>query len=374
MAHIFHIERTDNKITLGTTGTTILLNSDLTTDRWLNSSTNIFLGINVVGANNLAAEGLRNIAIGNEAFYSNTTGNRNIAIGNSASYANTVGYRNVAIGYEALDGNTTGTHNTVIGHASFSQNIGSRNVMIGATSGYNQTTASNLLIIDNQNRGSIANEQTKSLIYGVFDVAVANQSLTINGLISGSYGAKLGDGGTTNYAEIKTDGEINLHGTARVTSHVVIDAAAMRITGGTHGGAGCFNYISFQNNQDDEAFFITHVPYRRAAGTDILVVLRWYYTGGNDNNTCEWNLTYNSIKAGEDPTGAGTALTEQAVAIATDDTLGLVTFTIPSAALEANDDLGIKIWRDGSDALTANALLIGAHVHFTMDKLGEATT
>lgn len=183
--------------------------------------------------------------------------------------------------------------------------------------------------------------------------------------------AKIGDG--TNYLEVKEDGEIALHGTARTVAHVEIDAAAMRVVGGSHGEAGAIAYANFRNAQDDEVYFTSRVPYRRAAGADLSITLRWYYTGGNDNADCEWNLTYNAVKAGEDPTAAGTALAEQAIAIATDDTIGEVTFTIPSADLEADDSMGIKIWRDGSDALTADARLIDVHIHFIKDKLGLAT-
>ena len=56
---------------------------------------------------------------------------------------------------------------------------GSGNVALGRYAGYRQTTESNHLFIDNQDRG--VNEATLALVYGTFGAAVANQQLTVNG-------------------------------------------------------------------------------------------------------------------------------------------------------------------------------------------------
>ncbi|GAH36450.1 unnamed protein product, partial [marine sediment metagenome] len=65
---------------------------------------------------------------------------------------------------------------------------------------------------------------------------------------------------------------------------------------------------------------------------------------------------------------------EQAVSIDAEHKTGIVTFTIPGGTLTNHENLQLRIWRDGTnDALTQSALLLGVHVHFTMDKLGLAT-
>ncbi len=77
--------------------------------------------------------GLHNIAIGNFALSSNTTGYHNVAVGVLALYyntasdntatgysalkSNTSGNKNVAYGSYALDCNTTGYGNVAIGHS-----------------------------------------------------------------------------------------------------------------------------------------------------------------------------------------------------------------------------------------------------------------
>ena len=53
-------------------------------------------------------------------------------------------------------------------------------MFLGYASGMRQTTNSNLLIIDNQDRTSAALEQQRALIYGIFDATSSNQQLYLN--------------------------------------------------------------------------------------------------------------------------------------------------------------------------------------------------
>jgi len=124
-----------------------------------------------------------NILIGSAAGRIGTSASHNTMIGKSVSRYNQTGDENVLIGYEAGYGSSGNSYskNTFIGYQSgYPIETGSGNVFIGYKSGYNQTTNSNLLIIDNQDRTSAALDLANSLIYGVFDVASANQSFRIN--------------------------------------------------------------------------------------------------------------------------------------------------------------------------------------------------
>ena len=132
--------------------------------------------------------GSRNMMIGYGAmYYSVSTGSDNIAIGNKAmTYADFTGYAgnsngNVSIGSESLGHiYLTSNNNTVIGYQA--GHVGTQlsgSVFIGAYAGYYET-ASNKLFIDNQSRTNEATSRTSSLIYGVFDSTVANQTLRFN--------------------------------------------------------------------------------------------------------------------------------------------------------------------------------------------------
>jgi len=125
--------------------------------------------------------GCQNSFISVSSGFSNTTGNNNTVIGYTSGLKTTTGDNNSFIGSCAGYSNQTGNNDTAIGYASGYNTTGSDNVFLGCNSGYRQTTNSNLLIIDNQDRGSIANEATTSLIYGTFAAAAADQTLKVNG-------------------------------------------------------------------------------------------------------------------------------------------------------------------------------------------------
>lgn len=187
MAKIFHVERTDNKITLGTNGTTILLNSDLTTDRWLNSITNTFLGVDVVNFDILnhseGIEGYYNVFIGYKSGAHITTGYVNTGIGANNLDDITTGYYNTSVGDNGLVSLTTGYGNTSIGVSTGnSLTTGNLNVFLGYKAGYYET-GSNKLFIDNATRANEADGRVKALIYGVFDAAPADQTLTVNAVL-----------------------------------------------------------------------------------------------------------------------------------------------------------------------------------------------
>ena len=65
------------------------------------------------GGNQIAT----NVAVGNTALDSNTTGTNNTAVGYDALTANTDGIQNTALGASALDANTGGDYNTAIGYS-----------------------------------------------------------------------------------------------------------------------------------------------------------------------------------------------------------------------------------------------------------------
>lgn len=93
----------------------------------------------------------------------------------SANYNTLVG---AMAGYQCT---TNGDNTCVGGYAGYGM-IGTGNVFIGKQAGYYET-GNNKLFIDNAKRTNEADGRVKALVYGVFDAAVANQMLTVNGRV-----------------------------------------------------------------------------------------------------------------------------------------------------------------------------------------------
>lgn len=174
--------------TLEVNGDIYVSGGDIKTDRWLDHTSNVFIGENVAGAGNLqhssGDEGYFNTAIGGSALRAISNGQYNTAIGTEALYSITAGDNNTAIGATALRANT-GSHNTAIGTQALYDNIGgSENTAIGMnaandnTSGsynvilgvgalqYNETGSNNTVLGYRAARGSSLNNRSNNTVIG----------------------------------------------------------------------------------------------------------------------------------------------------------------------------------------------------------------
>lgn len=87
--------------------------------------------------------GTDNVALGNQAFGANVSGNNNTAVGSLSLYANTDGQQNTAIGQSAMEKNTSGSYLTSVGYtAGYENTTGNYNTFIGHQAGRNTTTGS----------------------------------------------------------------------------------------------------------------------------------------------------------------------------------------------------------------------------------------
>ena len=176
--------------------------------------------------------GSKNVAIGNGALY-NSTGSQNLVVGADAGSNQTSGHYNTLVGSETGKYNITGDKNTCIGYKAGMGSVGNsnsnntfigtvsggsvttghNNVFVGYLSGRRQTTNSNLLIIDNQDRGSAADEATNAILYGVMTAAPASQTLALNASVFLSQvkaGATQGGAGAAANEVWKTSGHASL--------------------------------------------------------------------------------------------------------------------------------------------------------------------
>lgn len=140
---------------------------------------NTALDSNTTGTNNTAAgfdaltantDGIQNTAFGSAALDANTGGDYNTAVGYSALTTATTANYNTALGYRALNAALTGAGNTGAGADALLQATGSNNTALGYQAGDALTTGSNNTIIGH---GADASSATASN-----EITLGNASVT----------------------------------------------------------------------------------------------------------------------------------------------------------------------------------------------------
>lgn len=187
-------------------------------------------------------------------------------------------------------------------------------------------------------------------------------------------------GDDVNALEIRPDGEIILHGTARVTRHYLIDPKRFKMPAANFPAEsfeGLFYTLDFDKNTEESAYCQEHIPFRWAEDTDIEVVVDWLHDSVDDGKVV-WGIEYKSIGSGEVVVGAGTEITQVSAGSHVAGKLVRTVFTtkILGSALAEEDCLAFRLFRkaaDGEDTLNEDARVINIHFHFTQDKLGQAT-
>ena len=193
---------------------------------------------------------------------------------------------------------------------------------------------------------------------------------------------KLGNGSGSNYTEIKADGEINLHGTARTKKCVYIGANGIKAPSSNpatfveDGLTGCWEFADTDVEANQEQVSGTlKVP----CGMDITVAptfnLGWHTDTASTGNA-KWQFEYLWRSADEDVTAvAQETLTVISSASATAN--GLVVATITGIDLPSSTDKTM-FWRitrlsaDASDTVEEDIHLRGQFFEYTANKLGEA--
>jgi len=349
--------------------------------------------------------GDNNTASGAYSLYSNTTGDNNTANGYASLYANTTGTRNTASGYYSLRANTTGTYNTANGYTSlYANTTGTYNFGLGYNAGRyiadgttpNETGSYNIFI--GANTKTLADGDTNEIVIGNDAVGLGSNSVVLGNddivtiALKGNVGigtstpdAKLqvvGDArigaDTTNYTEIKTDGEINLHGTARVKKGKWLDFSGIKAPETKpakyidHGISGAWE---FSDGTDDTVVFNYKVPDDMDITQASTLLISWSSNTSVITESAVWQLEYLYISPGEDTTAnAQETLTVTSNVVAQSN--GLVVAEITGIDLPSSTDKCVhcrlkRLGADANDDLTDTAELSGVCWRYTSDKLGE---
>jgi hypothetical protein len=205
-------------------------------------------------------------------------------------------------------------------------------------------------------------------------VGVAPDAGTATVRVNGS--AKAGDGGTTNYAEIKSDGEINLHGTARVKKSSWIPASGLQAPGvkpATWQDLGITGVWQFADNDDQKVVGTLKIPEDADLTADIDVLLGWSSPGAGD---AHWDVEYLLRQVGEhmDAAADGTLSDD----VTNTGGMDLMVSTIGAVTPNASDVcISLRVTRDGTmgsgDTIADAVNLHGLCIYYTVNKLGVAT-
>jgi len=253
-----------------------------------NSDANVAIGHRALTGN---TTGYYNHAIGRDALLYNTTGFENTAIGYRCLYNNADGDDNIAIGYQALLSNVSGNENIAIGYRALETSTGTGSVALGLDAGravgssaggvflgYGAgrfETGANKLFIDNNSRVNEADGRVKALIYGIFDAAVANQRLTINGNVgiqgtqaastsltvnglgstSATFGLKVQNSSGALSLQVRDDGSVYNLGSGSVSTNAAYgELALLNNVSGDHLSAFGYEALRLTTGASNSAF------------------------------------------------------------------------------------------------------------------------
>jgi len=185
---------------------------------------------------------------------------------------------------------------------------------------------------------------------------------------------------STNFTEIKSDGEINLHGTARVKKSLWLPFEVLKAPGTKpadyidHGISGAW---SFSDGTDDTVVFLAEVPPDMDRSEAPTLKIGWSTNTTATDETAVWQIEYLWMAPGEDTTAeAQEILTINSNAVAQANGLIIAEFT----GIDAPDETDVcvhcrlkRLGADGNDDLTDTAEVHGVCLSYFADKLGEAT-
>jgi len=215
--------------------------------------------------------------------------------------------------------------------------------------------------------------------YGSFKID-SSGNIDSSGTISAG-ACDFGDGGTTNYVEIKTDGEINLHGTARVIKNHWIGANGIKAPGAKpatfveDGLTGCWEFADAIEANQESVSGTVKIPNDMDRSIVPTFGIGWHADGVSPGD-CKWQFEYLWISSNEDVT-AGAQETLTAVSTASATSNGLTVLEIIGINLPSDTDVAMfwKITRlsgDAEDTIADVVHLRGNYFEYTANSLGES--
>jgi hypothetical protein len=199
---------------------------DTALDSNTTGSNNVAVGYNALTSN---TDGFQNVAVGSQALDANTSGDYNVAVGYDALSAATTANYNAGIGYRALNAVTTGSNNTALGSDALLLATGGNNTAVGYQAGNSITTGSNNTVIGHDADASSATVNN--------EVTIGNSSVTsfrVPGLTL-TFSVKYFNHGTLTVATLPTAATAGAGARAFVTDANATTFASIVAAGGANG-------------------------------------------------------------------------------------------------------------------------------------------
>jgi hypothetical protein len=199
---------------------------DTALDSNTTGSNNVAVGYNTLTSN---TDGFQNVAVGSQALDANTSGDYNTAVGYDALSAATTANYNTGVGYRALNAVTTGSNNTALGSDALLLATGGNNTAVGYQAGNSITTGANNTVIGHDADASSATVSN--------EVTIGNSSVTsfrVPGLTL-TFSVKYFNQGTFTVATLPTAATAGAGARAFVTDANATTFASIVAAGGANG-------------------------------------------------------------------------------------------------------------------------------------------
>lgn len=188
----------------------------------------------------------------------------------------------------------------------------------------------------------------------------------------------------TNYLKVKSDGEIELVGTARVIKEIELKAAELHPPAANNPALseiGVFPVALFDPVSDEELYTQFHLPRDYVDGSDLYLHFHWAPTDAGAGDVT-WGIEWKAVTDDNNETlGAGaTQIVVDTTQGLANEMLGTANITIDGTGIIRKDIIGIRVFRDAnaseggaSDTYGSDAALSTIAIEYLSDRLGEAT-
>jgi len=249
----------------------------------------------------------------------------------------------------------------------------------GATSAATDKDGGTLLLQSGVATGDGGSEIELQTVLESQGAGTADRALATRVKVDKTGALLIGDGGVTDYAEFASDGELTLHGDARVKREVWLNVAGLTAPGAKpatlvqHGIDVAWQFANAIEVNQESITGKIKVPLDMDRSVVPMGYISWSADGVSPGD-CKWQAEYVWCSENEDTT-ASAQETITGVDTASSTSNGMIVSEITGVDAPSSTDecLSFRITRlsaDASDTISDTVELIGVFLRYTSNKLG----